>query len=255
MYEPCICFLAQGAKRVYPGDQSFEYDSSRFLVAAVDIPTVVQVIDASPDKPCLGVVLAIDRREVSHLLAEGNLPPRRPKPFGLGITAGRVTTKLLDAVCRLVDLYNEPDDIPVLAPPLKREILYRLLKSEKGESLWQIATTGSQSHQISQAISWLKEHYDQPLRIDDLAERVNMSSSTFYHHFKALTARSPLQYQKLLRLNEARRLMLVEHLDSSHAAFEVGYESPSQFCREYGRQFGNSPARDIARLREAHADH
>ncbi|MBD3331900.1 helix-turn-helix domain-containing protein [candidate division GN15 bacterium] len=250
MYEPCVCFLAQGAKRVYPGHRSFVYDSRHFLAAAVNIPTVVQVIEASPEKPCLGIVLAIDRREVSQLLLDGKIAAPRSHRAELGISAGEVTPKLLDAVCRLVDLYAEPSDIPALAPMIKREILYRLLTGDFGRRLWQVATAGSQSHQISEAIHWLKENFDQRLRVDKLAERVNMSTSTFHHHFRAMTARSPLQFQKWLRLNEARRLMLVERLGVSDAAFQVGYESVSQFSRDYSRLFGDAPTRDIAVLRQ-----
>lgn len=249
MYEPSICVLVQGAKRVFPGNESFVYDSHHFLVASVDIPTVVQVIEATPDKPCLGVVLEIDRREVSQLMLDGRLPAPHANRSGLGISAGALSEPLLDAVARLVSLLDSPQDIPILAPMIKREILYRLLVGEQGVRLWQIATAGSQSHQISRAISWLKDNYDQPLRIDDLASRVNMSTSTFHHYFRALTAKTPLQFQKWLRLNEARRLMLVERLDVSIAAFEVGYESPSQFSRDYSRLFGDSPRRDIASLR------
>lgn len=249
MYEPCICLLAQGAKRVYPGHTSFVYDSRHFLAAVVNIPIVVQVIEASPEKPCLGIVLAIDRREVSQLLLDGKVAAPQSPRAELGISAGVVTPKLLDAVCRLVDLYAEPSDIPALAPMIKREILYRLLTGDFGRHLWQIATAGSQCHLISEAISWLKENFDQRLRVDQLAERVNMSTSTFHHHFRSLTARSPLQFQKWLRLNEARRLMLVEHLGVSNAAFRVGYESVSQFSRDYSRLFGDAPTRDIAVLR------
>ena len=254
MYEPSICFLAQGAKRVYHGTGSFVYDSGRFLVASVDIPTVVEVISASPEKPCLGIVIDIDRREVSQLMLDGSLPLPDAQPPGLGISAGEVTPQLLDAVRRLVSLLDDTRDIPILAPIIKREILYRLLISDQGGRLRQIAKAGSRSQQISQAIDWLKENFARPLKVDDLAAQVNMSTSTFHHHFRALTARSPLQYQKWLRLNEARRLMLVNRLDASTASFEVGYESPSQFSREYSRQFGNSPARDVALLRRETAD-
>lgn len=249
MYQPSICILAQGAKRVYSGTGSFVYDSHRFLAASVDIPTVVEVISASPQRPCLGIVLTIDRQEVSQLMLDGKLPSPRAQQTGLGIAASEITPHLLDAVFRLVSLLDEPRDIPVLAPVIRREILYRLLVGDQGLRLRQIATAGSRSHQISQAIDWLKENFVQPLKVDDLAARVNMSTSTFHHHFRALTARSPLQYQKWLRLNEARRLMLVERADAATASFEVGYESPSQFSREYSRLFGASPTRDVTNLR------
>jgi AraC-like DNA-binding protein len=150
----------------------------------------------------------------------------------------------------LIDLLEEPKDIPILAPIIKREIFYRLLVGDQGFRLRQMASTGSQSHQIARAIDWLKGNFMEPFRIDDLAMQVNMSTSTFHHHFRALTAMSPLQYQKWLRLNEARRLMLADRLDATTAAFQVGYESPSQFSREYSRLFGDSPLRDITNLRQ-----
>lgn len=249
MYETSICVLAQGAKRVHPGDGSFEYDPHHFLAASIDIPTVVEVFKASPEEPCLGVVLTIDRSDVSQLMLESQLPAPSSRKPTLGISAGVMTVELLDAFCRLVGLLDSPEDVPVLAPVVKREILYRLLMSEQGARLRQIATAGSQSHQISQAIEWLKANYTQPLKVETLASQVNMSTSTFHHHFRALTARSPLQFQKWLRLNEARRLMLVDHLDASTAAFRVGYESASQFSREYSRLFGKSPVKDISSLR------
>lgn len=251
MYEPSICVLAQGSKRVFPGGDPFEYDCRHFLAASVNIPTIVEVVGASPDEPCLGVVIKIEREEVAELVLEGELPPPKSRATGIGISTGVVIPELLDAVCRLVSLLDEPADIPGLAPLVRREILYRLLTSEQGLRLRQIAIAGSRSHQIARAIDWLKTHFDAPLKVEDLAAQVNMSASSFHHHFRAMTARSPLQYQKWLRLNEARRLMLMEQLDAASAAFQVGYESRSQFSREYGRLFGVPPARDAMRLREA----
>jgi transcriptional regulator GlxA family with amidase domain len=180
---------------------------------------------------------------------DGHVPPPRPQSAERAMATGRVTAPLLSAFQRLVELLDEPASIPALASLVQREILYRLLMSEQGDRLRQIGAAGSQSHQISRAIDWLKAHFAEVLRIDALAEMVRMSPSTFHHHFRALTAMSPLQYQKWLRLNEARRLMLAESLDASTAAFRVGYESPSQFSREYSRQFGAPPMRDIAGLR------
>jgi transcriptional regulator GlxA family with amidase domain len=166
------------------------------------------------------------------------------------MATGEVTVPLLGAFQRLVDLLAEPKDIPILAPVIQREIIYRLLVGDQGARLRQIASAGSQSHQIARAIDWLKGNFTLPVRVDDLAMQVNMSTSTFHHHFRAMTAMSPLQYQKTLRLNEARRLMLMERLDAATAAFQVGYESPSQFSREYSRHFGAPPLRDITNLRE-----
>jgi AraC-like DNA-binding protein len=171
--------------------------------------------------------------------------------FGMaGVATSEVTLPLLSAFQRLLDLLAEPRDIPILAPIIQREISYRLLVGDQGARLRQIASAGSQSHQIARAIDWLKGNYTRPMRIDDLARQVNMSTSTFHHHFRALTAMSPLQYQKWLRLNEARRLMLTERPDATAVAFQVGYESPSQFSREYSRLFGAPPLRDINSLRQ-----
>jgi len=250
MYEPRICMIAQGAKRVLLGDDTFVYDEHHFLIASVDLPTVVQIIKASREKPYLGLVLKLDQREMSQLMADSNLPPPRSQQSSRGMAVGEVTLPLLNGFQRLIDLLAEPKDIPILAPIIQREIVYRLLVGDQGARLRQIASVGSQSQQIARAIDWLKDNFTRPLRIDDLATQVNMSTSTFHHHFRALTAMSPLQYQKWLRLNEARRSMLTDHLDAATAAFQVGYESPSQFSREYGRLFGAPPLRDITNLRQ-----
>jgi AraC-like DNA-binding protein len=182
-------------------------------------------------------------------MVESNLPPPRPQQSSRGIATGEVTLPLLAAIQRLIDLLDGPTDIPILAPIIKREIFYRLLIGDQGARLRQMASTGNQSNQIARAIDWLKSNFTRPLRIDDLAAQVNMSTSTFHHHFRQVTAMSPLQYQKWLRLNEARRLLLTENQDATTAAFQVGYESPSQFSREYSRLFGAPPLRDITSLR------
>jgi AraC-like DNA-binding protein len=251
MYEPLVCVVAQGAKRVLLGDNdAYVYDAQHFLITSVDVPTTVQVIKASHQKPYLGLVLNIDPREMSQLMVDSNLPPPRQQQSSRGMATGEVTLPLLSAFQRMIDLLDEPKDIPILAPIIRREIVYRLLVSDQGARLRQMASAGSQSQQISRAIDWLKGNFSRPLRIDDLAGQVNMSTSTFHHHFRAVTAMSPLQYQKWLRLNEARRLMLAEKHDATTAAFQVGYESPSQFSREYGRLFGAPPLRDITNLRQ-----
>ena len=250
MYQPSICVIAQGAKRVLLGDDTYVLDVHHFLITSVDLPTVVQIIKASREKPYLGLILKLDRREISQLMVDSNLPPPRAQQSSRGMAIGEVTLPLLIAFQRLIDLLAAPQDIPILAPIIQREIMYRLLVGDQGARLRQIASAGSQSHQIAQAIDWLKSHYTLPLRIEDLAAQVHMSPSTFHHHFRALTAMSPLQYQKWLRLNEARRLMLTERLEAATAAFQVGYESPSQFSREYRRVFGAPPLRDITSLRQ-----
>ncbi len=254
MYEPSICLVAQGAKRVLLGDDTFVYDAHHYLITSVHLPTVVQIIEASREKPYMGLRLTLNLREVSQLMADSNLPPPRAQQSSRGMATGEVTLPLLIAFGRLIDLLADQQDIPILAPIIQREIIYRLLVGDQGARLRQIASAGSRSHQISRAIDWLKSNYTNQLRIDDLARQVNMSVSTFHHHFRALTAMSPLQFQKRLRLNEARRLMLSEPLDATTAAFQVGYESTSQFSREYSRLFGSPPLRDINNLRQMAAE-
>jgi AraC-like DNA-binding protein len=254
LYEPSICLITQGAKRVLLEEDTYVYDAHHFLITSVHLPTIVQIIEASPEKPYLGLRLKLDLREISQLMMDSHLPSPRAQQPGRGMAIGEITLPLLTAFQRLIDLLAEPKDIPILAPLIQREIIYRLLVGDQGMRLRQIASMGSQGHQIAQAIQWLQCNFTQPLRIDDLARQVNMSISTLHHHFRALTAKSPLQYQKWLRLNEARRLMLTENQDASTAAFEVGYESPSQFSREYNRLFGAPPLRDISHLRQMSAN-
>jgi len=253
MYEPRICVIAQGAKRVMLGDDTYVYDAHHYLVSSVHLPTVVQIIEASKKKPYLGLILRLDQRELSQLMVDSHLPAPRPQQSNRGMATGEMTESLLAAFQRLLDLLDEPQDIPILAPNIQREIFYRLLVGDQGIRLRQIATAGSQSHQIARAIDWLKNNYTEQLRIEDMARQAHMSVSTFHQHFRTMTAMSPLQYQKWLRLNEARRLMLSEPLDATTAAFQVGYESPSQFSREYSRLFGAPPLRDISILRQTTA--
>jgi AraC-like DNA-binding protein len=253
VYEPSICLVAQGAKRVLLGDDTYVYDPHHYLITSVHLPTIVQITEASLEKPYLGLRLMLDQREILQLMADSNLPPPRTQQTGRGMATGEVTLPLVTAFLRLIDLLAEEKDVPILAPIIQREIIYRLLVGDQGARLRLIASAGSQSHQIARAIDWLKVNFTQPLRIDDLAEQARMSTSTFHHHFRSMTALSPLQYQKQLRLQEARRLMLAERVDAANAAFQVGYESPSQFSREYNRLFGAPPLRDISKLRQMSA--
>lgn len=250
MYEPSVCLVVQGAKRVLLGDDTYVYDAHHYLITSVHLPTIVQIIEASPERPYLGLKLKFDLREVAQMMVDSNLPQPRTQQSSRGMATGEVTQPLLNAFLRLIDLLADEEDIPILAPVIQREIIYRLLVGDQGARLRQIASAGSQSQQISRAIEWLKGNFTQPLSIDDLAEKASMSNSTFHHHFRSITALSPLQYQKQLRLQEARRLMLAERMDAANAAFQVGYESPSQFSREYNRHFGAPPLRDISRLRQ-----
>jgi len=253
MYEPSICLAVQGAKRVILGEDTYVYDAHHYLITSVHLPTIVQIIEASPEKPYLGLRLKLDLREISQLMVDSNLPQPRPQQSSRGMATGEMTLPIIRAFQRLIDLLAEKQDIPILAPNIQREIIYRLLVGDQGERLRQIASAGSQSQQIARAIEWLKGNYSEQLSIDDLAAQASMSNSTFHHHFRSMTALSPLQFQKQLRLQEARRLMLTERMDAANAAFQVGYESPSQFNREYNRQFGAPPLRDITKLRQLSA--
>ncbi|WP_053214227.1 AraC family transcriptional regulator [Pseudomonas sp. Q12-87] len=250
MIEPSIVLVAQGVKQAWVGGKAYGYDTGRFLMTSLDIPANSEVLMASPETPCLGLVLKLDLRMVADLVAQGGLAPHRDRPVGIGAGIGTTTADLLAPFVRLLALLDEPEAIPVLAPLIQREIHYRLLMSDQAARLRQIASVDSQGYRIAKAIDWLKFNYTEPVRVEELAARVQMSAPTFHHHFRQLTAMSPLQYQKWLRLNEAKRLMLSEHLDVASAAFKVGYESPSQFSREYARLFGAPPKRDIAALRQ-----
>lgn len=250
MVEPCIVLVAQGEKQLWVGGQGYAYDPRRFLLTSLDIPANSEVLRASAERPCVGLTFKLDLRMLAELIAQGETPPTRDRAALTGVGIGTVTGGMLDAFARLVALLDEPAAIPVLAPLIQREIHYRLLQSDQAGRLRRICAVDGQGYRIAKAIDWLKLNYDSALRVDELAARVQMSAATFHHHFRQLTAMSPLQYQKWLRLNEARRLMLNEHHDVSSAAFRVGYESPSQFSREYSRLFGLPPKRDIAGLRQ-----
>lgn len=249
---PNICMIAQGAKRVMLGEEVYVYDAESFLVSSMELPVVAQIIEASSDKPYLGLTLELDLKEISQLMADIDLPETSQDEFR-GISVSKVTPPLLNAVQRLLELLDTPDDIPILAPIIKKEIFYRLLTSEQGPRIRQIVTAGSHGNQIARAIDWLTDNYDKTFHVKDVADHVWMSSSSFHKHFRSVTAMTPLQFQKRLRLNEARRLMLTENLDATNAAFQVGYESPSQFSREYSRLFGAPPLRDIKTLQRTSA--
>ena len=248
MLPPSICLIGQGRKRLFLGEESYVYDAHRFLITSVDLPVVTQVIEASSDRPYLGLTLELDLRVMAQLMLGRDMPSARPSRERLGIAVSEVSPPLLDAFNRLIDLLENPEDISALAPLVKQEIFYRLLTGEQGPLLRQITTVGNHGYQISRAIDWLKENFSKPVKMQELASKAGLSLSAFHNHFRSMTAMSPLQYQKRMRLNEARRLMLTEHIDASRAAFRVGYESPSQFSREYSRQFGAPPMRDIKNL-------
>jgi len=249
MLEPSIVLVTQGAKQMWIGGEAYPYDTSQFLITSLNLPANSEVRVASPEQPCLGLVLKLDIRVLAELIAQNSIPPQRDRSAGASVGIGAATPAILAPIGRLLALLDEPEAIAVLAPLIHREIHYRLLMSDQAAKLRQIASVDGQGHRIAKAIDWLKLNYASPLRVDELADRVQMSTPTFHHHFRQLSAMSPLQYQKWLRLNEAKRLMLNEHLDASSAAFKVGYESPSQFSREYSRLFGAPPKRDIEMLR------
>ena len=254
MIEPSIVVVTQGKKAMIVGEQSFSYDADRFLITSLELPANSEVVEASPEAPCLGVTVRLDLRIISDLVGQIRPPAMGNRSPEGSVGIGSMTPMLLDPIARLVSLLDDCQSIAVLAPLLQREIHYRLLMSDVAPRLLEIVSIGSQSHRISRAIDWLKSNYAKQLRVEDLAAHAQMSPSTLHHHFRELTAMSPLQYQKWLRLSEARRLMLNEDLDAATAAFEVGYESPSQFSREYSRQFGAPPKRDVDGLRNKVSD-
>ncbi|EJP3284870.1 AraC family transcriptional regulator [Vibrio parahaemolyticus] len=249
-HNPSICLIAQGRKRVLLGEESFIYDANHFLISSVDLPIIANIIEASEEQPYLGLIMELDLTEISQLIVDSELAFTQAKEAQKGIAVGELSESLLDAFVRLAELLDEGQNIKILAPIIKREIFYRLLMSEQGTRLHQIVTAGSHSHQIAKAIDWLKNNFVKPLSVGDLASYTGMSKSSFYTHFRSMTSMTPLQFQKKLRLSEARRLMLTENLDAMAATFKVGYESPSQFSREYSRLFGAPPSKDIKLLRE-----
>ncbi len=258
--EPALCVVAQGAKVLTLGDAAFTYDPAHFLLVSVGLPTTARLVTPSPDRPYLALHLGLDLPLIAELLAEAGPGvgveaasiPGADAGHGLGV--GRLEPAVRDAVIRLVRLLETPRHIGALAPLVRREIFYLLLMGPQGARLREIALTNGHTQRVARVVERLRAAYDQPLRIEALAREVGMSVSSLHHHFKAVTTMSPLQYQKQVRLQEARRLLLSADIDAATAGFEVGYESPSQFSREYRRLFGEPPARDVARLRRSGVD-
>ncbi|MBN1260342.1 MAG: AraC family transcriptional regulator [Anaerolineae bacterium] len=248
-----FCVIAQGSKDVFLGDDCYQYDPMHYLLAAAELPVVSQITEASRDQPFLSLCVALDPMLVSSVMVEAGYVASRKQANARAINVSPLDGSLLDTVVRLVRLLDTPAEAPFLMPLITREIIYRLLKGEQGARLRHIAIQESHTHRIAQAIQKLREEFDQPLRIDDIAQELGMSVSSFHHHFKAVTALSPLQFQKQVRLQEARRLMLGEGLDATSAGYRVGYNDASHFNREYKRLFGLPPLRDVERLREAAA--
>ncbi|OCG20938.1 AraC family transcriptional regulator [Gilliamella sp. wkB108] len=249
-YRPMIALVVQGYKRSMIGNEEFNYGKNHFMVVSVDLPGNYHITNASPEEPFISISLKLDKHIISQLLTEmpNKLSSLKQKPTSQVIVSP-VSLPILESFLRLVDLLDEPNHIPILAPMIIKELHYYLLCSPVSENLRLANSTGNKINQISTAIDWLRNNYAKPLDIEQLAKLVNMSSSTFHRHFRQVTTFSPLQFQKQLRLYEAERLMLVEGKDVKSVAFEVGYESPSQFSREYKRQFGDAPHRDMLKKR------
>src|SRR3712207_5596245 len=247
---PAFCVIAQGSKEVLLGDDCYRYDADRYLITAAAMPTATRVTGASEERPYLGVVLGLDPALVGLVMVEAGHPAPGDQAAVRAFDVSALDAGLLDAVVRLVGLLDAPaEEARFLRPLITREIVFRLLKGEQGGRLRQIAVLGGHSHRIARALERLRKDFDQPLRIEDIARELGMSVSGFHHHFKAVTAMSPLQFQKRIRLQEARRLMLGEGLDASSAGHRVGYCDVSQFTREYKRLFGAPPMPDVGRLR------
>ena len=244
-YEPRLIVFVQGQKRINLGNTTYLCDGSTFLLTSVDLPVVSQVIAATEKEPILGLLLKLEMPVVRDILSQQEFHLREEPADARGMAIGVTSVELLGACSRLVDLLDAPQDIPFLSSLIQREVIYRLLRSPQGKHLRAIATLGEQSHRTSKAVEWLRMNYAKPLRVEELAAMARMGVSTLHHQFRSLTAMSPLQYQKQLRLHVARERMLNDGLDAASAAFEVGYESASQFNREYSRFFGQPPMRDV----------
>jgi AraC-like DNA-binding protein len=247
---PSLCLVAQGSKELRLGNNRYQYNPAHYLISSVALPIATWISEASPERPYLGLVLRLDQTLVGSVLVEADQRAPRSHSGVTAIDVSRLDADLLDAAVRLVRLLQSPLDARFLAPLVTREIVYRLMRGAQGARLHQIAAVGSTTHRIAEAIERLRKDFDQPLYIEDLAREYGMSVSGFHHHFRALTAMSPLQYQKQLRLQEARRLMVGEGLDAASAGHRVGYGDASQFTREYKRLFGAPPMRDVERLTE-----
>jgi AraC-like DNA-binding protein len=251
LQEPAVYVVVQGRKQVTVGDETYVYDRSRYLAVSLELPAVGNVLEATPEEPYLCMTLTVDPRELAALIVESGQQSPRDDHDGRALYVSALRAPLLDGFLRLVRLLDTPHDVPVLAPLILRELHYRLLQSDQFGRLAQMAIGDGRLRRVSGAIVWIKEHFAEPLQIDALAKRANMSPSALHSHFKAVAAMSPIQYQKRLRLLEARKLLLSGGTSAEAVAYEVGYASASQFSREYVRLFGQPPRRDAERMRDA----
>jgi AraC-like DNA-binding protein len=249
-YEPSLTVFVQGRKRVNLGGHLYHCDGTSFLLSSIDVPAESQIVEASERVPLLSMFLRLDMPTVREIISREELPQLETPAPSRGLAVGETTVGLLSACARLIALVETPEDIPFLSHLIQREIVYRLLRTPQGERLRAIATAGDLSHRTARAIAWLRANYAKPLHMEELAGIARMGVSTLHHQFRGLTAMSPLQYQKRLRLQSARQRMLMDGMDATSAAYEVGYESVSQFNREYSRFFGQPPMRDIKALRD-----
>ena len=248
-YEPSLLLIPQGKKRVDLGKQSYVFGESTFLLTSIELPIISRVCAASAQKPYLAFFLKLDMGTVRDILHSEEVNVTAPPVGTRGMVLGEATIELLAPCSRMVQLLRTPQDVPFFGKLLQREIIYRLLQGPQGDRLRSVATMANQSYLTAKAVTWLRENFEKTLNVDELASMAGMSRSTLHHHFRGLTAMSPLQFQKQLRLHTARQKMLTQELDAASAAFAVGYESPSQFNREYKRFFGKPPMRDVQALR------
>lgn len=249
VYDPCFCFVIQGSKQLLLGDETFRYDPGHYLISTVDLPVSVRVDEASREKPYLGFRMDLDPALVATVVLESGIKIRKGDASVKAMNVSPIDEDLLDAIVRLFRILASPEESKFLAPLTIKEIIYRLCVGGQGARLGHLLTSKGDAHRISEAVKLLRENFDKPLKIEDIARELGMSVSGFHHHFKSVTTMSPIQFQKQLRLQEARRLMLDEELDAANAGFRVGFEDPSYFSREYKKLFGIPPHRDIAKLR------
>ena len=249
VFKPAFCVIAQGSKDIMLGEDMFRYDPGHYLISSIDLPIVSHVVEASEENPYLSFRLNLDVSIVAQVLMESGIEIKKGDSQVKAMNVSPIDADLLEAVVKLARLLDTPEEMKFLAPLIIREITYRLLKGEQGARLSHLATSEGDARRITRAVKQLREHFDEPLKIENIAREMGMSVSGFHHHFKSVTAMSPLQFQKQIRLQEARRLLMGENLDVATAGVRVGYDDPAYFSRDYKKMFGASPQRDIAKLR------